>query len=73
MFSRTVIKEQGGRAKIDKLEKLMVKIGIFSVLYIVPAGTVIACGLYEVRTVLVHHTLTPSILFFSFMLVNPSL
>ena len=26
----------------------MVKIGIFSVLYIVPAGTVIACGLYEV-------------------------
>ena len=35
---RNVIKEQGGRAKIDKLEKLMVKIGIFSVLYIVPAG-----------------------------------
>jgi frizzled protein 5/8 len=44
---RTVIKEQGGRAKIDKLEKLMVKIGIFSVLYIVPAGTVIACSAYE--------------------------
>merc|ERR1719495_2139547 len=44
---RNVIKEQGGRAKIDKLEKLMVKIGIFSVLYIVPAGTVIACSLYE--------------------------
>ena len=44
---RNVIKEQGGRAKIDKLEKLMVKIGIFSVLYIVPAGTVIACGFYE--------------------------
>ena len=42
-----MIKEQEGRAKIDKLEKLMVKIGIFSVLYIVPAGTVIACSLYE--------------------------
>merc|ERR1712131_548203 len=25
----------------------MVKIGIFSVLYIVPAGTVIACAIYE--------------------------
>ena len=44
---RSVIKEQEGRTKIDKLEKLMVKIGIFSVLYIVPAGTVIACSLYE--------------------------
>jgi len=44
---RTLIKEQGGKGKIDKLEKLMVKIGIFSVLYIVPAGTVIACGCYE--------------------------
>ena len=44
---RNLIKEQGGRAKIDKLEKLMVKIGIFSVLYIVPAGTVIACTIYE--------------------------
>lgn len=47
---RNVIKEQGGRAKIDKLEKLMVKIGIFSVLYIVPAGTVIACGFYELAS-----------------------
>lgn len=44
---RTVIKEQGGRAKIDKLEKLMFKIGIFSILYIVPSGTVIACSVYE--------------------------
>ena len=48
LLPRSVIKEQGGRTKIDKLEKLMVKIGIFSVLYMVPAGTVIACGLYEV-------------------------
>ena len=40
---RNVIKEQGGRAKIDKLEKLMVmvKIGIFSVLYKVPANRAI--------------------------------
>ena len=44
---RSVIKEQDGSAKIDKLEKLMVKIGIFSVLYIIPAGTVIACSFYE--------------------------
>jgi hypothetical protein len=44
---RTVIREQGGRAKINKLEKLMVKIGSFSVMYIVPAGTVIACGAHE--------------------------
>lgn len=48
---RNVIKEQGGRAKLDKLEKLMVKIGIFSVLYIVPAGTVIACVFYELASV----------------------
>jgi hypothetical protein len=35
------------RAKVDKLGKLIVKIGIFSVLYIVPAGIVIAWGFYE--------------------------
>ncbi|CAH8490522.1 unnamed protein product [Schistosoma margrebowiei] len=33
--------------KTDKLEKLMIRIGIFSVLYIVPVTIVIACYCYE--------------------------
>lgn len=47
---RSVIKQQGGvgaGAKADKLEKLMIRIGIFSVLYTVPATIVIGCYLYE--------------------------
>ncbi|GJQ78899.1 GPRFZ2 [Trypoxylus dichotomus] len=47
---RSVIKKQGGTgagAKADKLEKLMIRIGIFSVLYTVPATIVIGCYLYE--------------------------
>lgn len=47
---RSVIKQQGGvgaGVKTDKLEKLMIRIGIFSVLYTVPATIVIACHLYE--------------------------
>lgn len=47
---RNVIKQQGGisgRSKADKLEKLMIRIGIFSVLYTVPATIVIGCHLYE--------------------------
>ncbi|EZA58747.1 Frizzled-7 [Ooceraea biroi] len=42
---RTVMKHDG--TKTDKLEKLMIRIGIFSVLYIVPALIVIACLFYE--------------------------
>ncbi|KAJ7345365.1 hypothetical protein JRQ81_001315 [Phrynocephalus forsythii] len=42
---RSVIK-QGG-TKTDKLEKLMIRIGIFTVLYTVPATIVVACYLYE--------------------------
>lgn len=42
---RNVIKHSG--TKTNKLEKLMIRIGIFSVLYTVPAITVIACNLYE--------------------------
>uniref|UniRef100_H2Y559 Uncharacterized protein n=1 Tax=Ciona savignyi TaxID=51511 RepID=H2Y559_CIOSA len=34
-------------SKTDKLERLMVKIGVFSVLYIVPASIVIGCYFYE--------------------------
>ncbi|XP_011313121.1 frizzled-2 [Fopius arisanus] len=43
---RSVIKRQPG-AKADKLEKLMIRIGVFSVLYTVPAGAVLGCYLYE--------------------------
>lgn len=42
---RNVIK-QGG-CKTDKLEKLMIRIGIFSVLYTVPATIVVAIYIYE--------------------------
>lgn len=44
---RSVIKKQGASSKADKLEKLMIRIGIFSVLYTVPATIVIFCYLYE--------------------------
>lgn len=47
---RSVIKQQGGigaGSKADKLEKLMIRIGIFSVLYTVPATIVIGCYVYE--------------------------
>ena len=42
---RTIMKHDGTRT--DKLEKLMVRIGIFSVLYSLPATTMIACFCYE--------------------------
>ncbi|XP_045511378.1 frizzled-7-B [Colias croceus] len=42
---RTVMKHDG--TKTDKLEKLMIRIGIFGVLYTVPALIVIACLFYE--------------------------
>uniref|UniRef100_A0A8C9RZL9 Frizzled class receptor 8b n=1 Tax=Scleropages formosus TaxID=113540 RepID=A0A8C9RZL9_SCLFO len=42
---RSVIK-QGG-TKTDKLEKLMIRIGVFTVLYTVPATTIVACYFYE--------------------------
>ncbi|XP_076303950.1 frizzled-2-like [Tachypleus tridentatus] len=42
---RTVMKHDGTRT--DKLEKLMIRIGIFSVLYTVPAVIVLACYFYE--------------------------
>lgn len=43
---RSVIKRQPG-AKADKLEKLMIRIGVFSVLYTVPASAELGCYLYE--------------------------
>ncbi|XP_010890407.2 frizzled-5 [Esox lucius] len=42
---RSVIK-QGG-TKTDKLEKLMLKLGLFTVLYTAPAAVVLACLVYE--------------------------
>lgn len=42
---RTVMKHDG--TKTDKLEKLMIRIGVFSVMYTVPALVVLACLAYE--------------------------
>jgi len=42
---RTIMKSDGTRT--DKLEKLMIRIGVFSVLYTLPATLVIACLFYE--------------------------
>ncbi|XP_061653573.1 frizzled-8-like [Phyllopteryx taeniolatus] len=46
---RRVIRRQGGGgvAKADKLERLMVRIGVFTVLYTVPAAVIVACYIYE--------------------------
>ncbi|XP_076316732.1 frizzled-5-like [Tachypleus tridentatus] len=43
---RNVIRQQA-EDKVDKLEKLMIRIGVFSVLYTVPATVVIGCYVYE--------------------------
>lgn len=43
---RNVIKQQEG-GKTNKLERLMIRIGVFSVLYTVPAAIVIGCYFYE--------------------------
>ncbi|XP_068586172.1 frizzled-7-A-like [Cebidichthys violaceus] len=46
LFSiRTIMKHDG--TKTAKLERLMVRIGVFGVLYTVPAAAVIACCFYE--------------------------
>ncbi|KAL7055032.1 hypothetical protein AAHC03_024274 [Spirometra sp. Aus1] len=44
---RTIIKTGG--SKTDDLEKLIVRIGVFSLLYVLPAGVVIGCYIYESR------------------------
>ena len=43
---RRVIKHQNG-GKIDKLERLMIRIGVFSLLYTIPATITLACYFYE--------------------------
>ncbi|XP_074647459.1 frizzled-2-like [Tubulanus polymorphus] len=45
---RTIMKSDG--TKTDKLEKLMVRIGIFSVLYIAPAVIIVAYYVYELHS-----------------------
>lgn len=42
---RTIIKHGG--TKTDKLEKLMIRIGVFSVMYFIPSIIVVACLFYE--------------------------
>merc|ERR1719510_491433 len=42
---RTVMKQDG--SKTDKLEKLILRIGVFSILFIVPQTVIIACLFYE--------------------------
>lgn len=43
---RKILRKHGG-TKTDKLEKLMIRIGVFSVLYTVPATICVACHFYE--------------------------
>ena len=43
-----MLREEGVYETADKLEKFIIKIAIFGVLYIVPVLTVIACSVYEV-------------------------
>ena len=45
LMFRSYMESKGSQT--DKLERLIVKIGIFSVLYIVPASVVIGCYFYE--------------------------
>ena len=47
LIYRNVMKHEAGTNRVEKLEKLMVKIGIFTVLYTVPATVTIACYIYE--------------------------
>ena len=44
---RNLIKKQQGQAKTTKLETLMIRIGIFSILYTIPATCLISCYFYE--------------------------
>ncbi|KAJ3595060.1 hypothetical protein NHX12_004365 [Muraenolepis orangiensis] len=44
---RSVIRRRGGAAQTDKLERLMVRIGVFSLLYTAPASVIVACYVYQ--------------------------
>jgi len=42
---RTIMKQDG--TKTDKLERLMIRIGVFTALYVLPSAALIACYVYE--------------------------
>ena len=44
---RDMIKKQQGQANTNKLNKLMTRIGIFSILYTIPATCLLSCYIYE--------------------------
>ena len=44
-----MLREDGIYETADKLEKFIIKIAIFGILYIAPVLTVIACSTYEVK------------------------
>ena len=44
---RNMLKKQQGQAKTTKLEKLMIRIGIFSILYTIPVTCLLSCYFYE--------------------------
>lgn len=44
---RTVMKHSGSSGGVQKLEKLILRLGIFSLLYTLPATALLACYIYE--------------------------
>lgn len=46
---KVIRQQQSGRMKTDKLEKLMIRIVIFSILYVIPTSIVISCYYYEFK------------------------
>ena len=49
LFRIRKVIQQEGRVKTERFEKLMVRIGVFSLLYTLPAVALLACYLYEDR------------------------
>lgn len=49
LFRIRKVIQQEGRVKTERFEKLMVRIGVFSLLYTLPAAALLACYLYEDR------------------------
>lgn len=44
---RTVIKHSGGSSEVEKLEKLILQLGVYGLLYTLPATALLACYIYE--------------------------
>ena len=64
---RTVLKADG--AKTDKLERLMWRMFVFSVLYLAPAFAFVACLVYEHVRLLIHYRLNNKFFFQSSMII----